>query len=115
MYTHTHTHTEAEKEYARAQSLQQCLALCDPMDCDPIDSLCPGKTTGRGLTFLPPGDLSDPGLEPMPPASLALQVDSLPTEPPGKPKEKERVKQRERDRDKQTFARALPRSGQDGK
>ena len=45
-----------------------------------------------GLPFLPPGDLSDPGMEPTPPASLALQVDSSPTEPPGKPTEKERVK-----------------------
>ena len=52
----------------------------------------------RGLPLLPPGDLSDSGLEPTPPASLALQVDSLPTELPGKPKEKDRVKQRERDR-----------------
>ena len=51
-----------------------------------------------GLPFLPPGDLSDPGMEPTPPVSLALQVDSLPTEPPGKPTGKERVKQRERER-----------------
>ena len=29
----------------------------------------------------PPGDLSDPAIEP---TSPALQVDSLPTEPPGK-------------------------------
>ena len=32
----------------------------------------------------PPGDLSDPRIEPMFPASLALQADSLPTEPTGK-------------------------------
>ena len=31
----------------------------------------------------PPGDLPNPGIEP---ASPALQVDSLPSEPPGKPK-----------------------------
>ena len=30
-------------------------------------------------------DLPDPGMEPMSPVSPALQVDSLPTEPPGKP------------------------------
>ena len=35
-----------------------------------------------GLPCPPPGDLPDPGIEPMSPA---LQVDSLPTEPPGKP------------------------------
>ena len=32
-----------------------------------------------------PGDLPDPGVEGMSPVSPALQVDSLPTEPPGKP------------------------------
>ena len=35
-----------------------------------------------GLPFLPPGDLPDPGIEP---GSPALQADSLPSEPPGKP------------------------------
>ena len=34
------------------------------------------------LPFPTPGDLSDPGIEP---ASPALQVDSLPSEPLGKP------------------------------
>ena len=33
----------------------------------------------------PPGDLPDPGNEPASPVSPALRVDSLPTEPPGKP------------------------------
>ena len=36
-----------------------------------------------GLPFLSPGDLPDPGIEPRSPA---LQADSLPSEPPGKPK-----------------------------
>ena len=35
-----------------------------------------------GLPFSSPGDLSDPGIEPRSPA---LQADSLPSEPPGKP------------------------------
>ena len=35
-----------------------------------------------GLSFPSPGDLPGPGIEPVSPA---LQVDSLPTEPPGKP------------------------------
>ena len=35
-----------------------------------------------GLTSPSPGDLPDPGIEP---GSLALQADSLPSEPPGKP------------------------------
>ena len=36
-----------------------------------------------GLPFPSPGDVPDPGIEPR---SLALQVDSLSSEPPGKPK-----------------------------
>jgi len=36
-----------------------------------------------GLPCPPPGDLPNPGFEPKSPA---LQVDSLPSEPPGKPK-----------------------------
>ena len=35
-----------------------------------------------GLSFPSPGDLPDPGIKPRSPA---LQADSLPTEPPGKP------------------------------
>ena len=41
-----------------------------------------------GLPCHPPGDFSDPEIKSMSPASptsLALQMDSLPTEPPGKP------------------------------
>ena len=38
-----------------------------------------------GLPCLPPEDLPDPGIEPMPPESFALQADSLPTEVPGNP------------------------------
>ena len=39
----------------------------------------------RGLPFLPPGNLPDPRIEAASPVSPALQVDSLPTESPGKP------------------------------
>ena len=42
----------------------------------------PGKSYWSGLPFPSPGDLPDPGIEPRSPA---LQVVSLPTEPPGKP------------------------------
>ena len=35
-----------------------------------------------GLPFPSPGDLPNPGIEP---GSPALQVDTLPSEPPGKP------------------------------
>ena len=36
-----------------------------------------------GLPFPPPGDPPDQGIKPRPPA---LQADSVPSEPPGKPK-----------------------------
>ena len=41
--------------------------------------LCPWDFSGKntGLRFPPPGDLSDPGIEPVCPASSALQTDSL--------------------------------------
>ena len=42
----------------------------------------PGQNTGLGLLFPSPGHLPDPGIEPR---SSALQVDSLPSEPPEKP------------------------------
>ena len=38
-----------------------------------------------GLPCPPPGDLPNPGTEPLSPTSPALQADSLPTESPGKP------------------------------
>ena len=38
-----------------------------------------------GLPFFAPGNFPDPGIEPR---STALQVDSLPAEPPGKPNSK---------------------------
>ena len=38
-----------------------------------------------GLPCPSPGDLPDPGIEPISPASNALKLNSLPTEPPGKP------------------------------
>ena len=41
-----------------------------------------------GLPCPPPGDLPDPGIEPMSPA---LQADSLPSEPPGKPQMKRHI------------------------
>ena len=40
--------------------------------------------------FPSPGDLPEPGIEPKSPA---LQVDTLPSEPPGKPHERERYLQ----------------------
>ena len=65
---------------------QSCLTLCDPMDCSlPGSSVhgdSPGKNTGSGLPCPLPGDLPNPGIKSRSPA---LQVDSLPCEPPRKP------------------------------
>ena len=42
----------------------------------------PRKEYWSGLPFPSPGDLPNPGVEPVSPA---LQADALPSEPPGKP------------------------------
>ena len=59
-----------------AKSLQWCLTLCNPMDCNPTASSCPwdspGKTTGIGLAFPSPGDLPNPGIKPTSPVSPAF-------------------------------------------
>ena len=66
---------------------QSCPTLCNPMDCSlPGSSVhedSPGKNTGLGCHDLLQGNLPNPGIKPRYPA---LQVDSLPSEPPGKPK-----------------------------
>ena len=58
---------------------------CHSMDYSPPDSSVhgnsPGKNTGVGCPL--PEDLPNPGIEPR---SSILQADSLPAEPPGKPK-----------------------------
>ena len=56
----------------------------------PVRILCPwdfsGKNTGEGCYFPPPRHLSNTGIESTSPTSPALQADSLPTEPSGKPR-----------------------------
>ena len=65
---------------------QSCPSLCDPMDCSQPGSYVhgdsPGKNTRVGCHALLQGNLPNPGIEPRSPA---LQADSLPSEPPGKP------------------------------
>ena len=62
-----------------AKSLQSKLTLCDPTDCIPCQApLSMGFSRQEywsGLPCPPPGDLPDPGIEPMP---LAWQADSAP-------------------------------------
>ena len=66
---------------------QSCLTLCDPMDCSPpglsVHGILRGKNTAVGSHSLSDlEDLPDPGIKSKYPA---LQADSLPSEPPGKP------------------------------
>ena len=64
---------------------QLCLTLCDPMECScqvPLSMEFSRQEHWSGLPFPSPGDLPNPGMEPRSPA---LQVVSLPSEPPGKP------------------------------
>ena len=58
---------------------QLCLTVCDPMDC--MEFCRPEYWSGQ--PFPSPGDLPNPGMEPRSPT---LQADSVPVEPPGKPK-----------------------------
>ena len=59
----------------KVKVVQSCRTLCDPMDC---------IVHGVLQASIPcPGDLPNPRIEPRSPA---LQADSLPAEPPGKPK-----------------------------
>ena len=51
----------------------------------PLSMEFPRQEYWSGLPFPSPGDLPDPGIEPGCPA---LQADSLPSEPPGKPQQK---------------------------
>ena len=63
---------------------QSCLTLCDPMDCRPQSSSVHGLSQARILEWIAipfSRGSSWPRIEA---GSLALQADSLPSEPPGK-------------------------------
>ena len=69
----------------KALVVQLCLTLCYPMDCCLPGSSVHGILQARVLEWVvisSIGDLPDPGIEPRFPA---LQADSLPPEPSGKP------------------------------
>ena len=64
---------------------QSCPTFCNPMDYNPPGSSVHGIIQARILEWVAisfSGDLPYPGIEP---GSPALQADSLPSEPPGKP------------------------------
>ena len=63
---------------------QSCPTLCDPWTVAGQVPVCielSRQEYWSGLLFPSPGDLPNPGIKP---GSLALQADSLPSEPPGK-------------------------------
>ena len=71
-----------------ARLLQSCPTLCNSMDYSSLGSSVHGILQEEYWIELPcpsPEDLPDSGTEPTSPVSPALQVDSLPTELPGKP------------------------------
>ena len=74
-------------EYGEVEVLiaQSCLTLCNTMNCSPPGSSLHGTLQARRLEWVPfpsPGGLPYPGIKPR---SLTLQVDSLLSEPAGKP------------------------------
>ena len=75
-----HSDVESESHSVLSNSLQphglQPTRLLHPWDS-------PGKNAGVGSHALLQGNLPDPGIKPWSPA---MQADSLPSEPPGKPK-----------------------------
>ena len=78
----------SQEACVHAQSLQSCSTICNPMDCSPSGSSVHGILQARILEWVAmpaPGDLPIPGIKPAFSSSSALQADSLPTEPPGKP------------------------------
>ena len=77
------------KVRSESEVAQSCLTLCDPIDGSPPGSPVPGFSRQEywsGLPFPSPRDLPDPGIKPRSPT---LQVDSLLSELPGKPKNTE--------------------------
>ena len=67
-----------------------CLTLCDPVDCSSPGSCVHGFSRQEhwsGLPCSPPGDLPDPGIEPVSPVTPALQADSLLMSHQGSPME----------------------------
>ena len=76
---------------AEKKSLKSCAMCCSVAQSYPNLCQAPlsmGFSHGEywsGLPCPPPGDLPNPGIEPVSLMSPALQADFLPTEPPGKP------------------------------
>ena len=97
--------TPCRSRKCSSSDAQSCPTLCDPWTAARQAPLSMGLTRQghwSGSPFPPPGDLPDPGIEPAPPASPVLQVDSLPLSHLGSPPGK-RITQRK------GWPRALPK------
>ena len=71
-----------------AKSLQSRPTLCSLVDCSlpaPLSMGFSRQEYRSGLLCPPPGNLPDPGIEPVSPMAPALQVDSLPLSHQGSP------------------------------
>ena len=78
------SHTNQVDMCACMLSCSVCPTLCDPIDCSPPDFSVHRIFQAGVLDQVPfpsPGDLPDPGIEPVSPA---LEADALTSEPPGK-------------------------------
>ena len=69
----------------RAKSLQSCLTLCDPFDCQAPPSMGFSRQEYWSGLPCPPGDLPNPGLNLLLLCLLPWQAGSLLLAPPGKP------------------------------
>ena len=65
---------------------KSCATLCDPTDCNLPGSSTHGISQARVLLFSPPGDLPNPGIEAISPASPALAGGFFTAVPPGNPR-----------------------------
>ena len=94
-FSYTYTHILSLQLFSIISYYKMLLAIAPcaasdslwPCGLQPPRPLCPRGFSRQaywsGLSRPPPGDLPNPGVEPKSPT---IQVDSLPTEPPGKPK-----------------------------
>ena len=74
--------------HAACLVFQSCLTLCNPWTVAhqaPLSMEFSRQEYWSKLSFSPPGDLPDPGIEPMSPIAPALADGFFITKPPGKP------------------------------
>ena len=73
-------------QFQLPKDVHVCCATLWTVACQvPLSMGLPRQEYWSGLPFPPPGNLPNPEIETASPSSPVLQVDSLPTDPPGKP------------------------------